>query len=165
MRDSSRFDAVVPFGLSAMYKETYPINKEFVLDPLDPELSEGWLYDRCTTFLSFYAVSGYFRFLREAYRICAFYAASIRLEGDQRGTFTGTTEPGRQVFARSRCVDGYFALTGDETAFEAGIAIADYFLTDPYVSLPYQQGSLVVMTGSGPSGSWEPRWRRRFMAG
>lgn len=132
-------DAVVPFGRSAMYDETYPINKEFVVDPLDPEFSEGWLYDRCTTFLSFYAVSGDSRFLREAYRVCAFYAASIRLEGDQRGTFTGTTEPDDK-YSHGRGLYGYFALTGDETAFEAGVAIADYFLTDPYVSLPYQQG-------------------------
>jgi hypothetical protein len=132
-------DSVQPFGLSAMYEETYPINERFVVDPLDPELSEGWLYDRCTTFLSFYAVTGDTRFLREAYRICAFYAASIRLEGEWRGTFTGTTEPDDK-YSHGRGLYGYYALTGDETAFEAGVAIADYFLTDQFVSAPYQQG-------------------------
>ena len=47
-------DAVTPFGLSAMFQESYPLNAAMVIDPTDPEDGyEGWLYDRCATFLSF----------------------------------------------------------------------------------------------------------------
>ncbi len=76
-------DAVVPFGLSAMYHETYPVNAESVIDPtdVDAEGYEGWLYDRCFTFLMLHASSGDARFRDEGYRTCAYYADHIELSG------------------------------------------------------------------------------------
>ncbi len=145
-------DAVTPFGLSAMYRETYPINADLVIDPTDPEDGyEGWLYDRCATFLSFYVHSGDTRFLREGYRVCSYYADLIELTGENRGIFTGKPEPDPK-YSHLRGVYAYFALTGDEAAREAGTAMADRVMADESFASPYRRGQI-----EDPSQLWTER--------
>ena len=145
-------DAVTPFGLSAMYQETYPINAAKVIDPTDPEEGyEGWLYDRCTTFLSFYAHTGDTRFLREGYRLCSYYADHIELNGENRGIFTGKPEPDPK-YSHLRGLYAYYALTGDEAALAAGNAIAERFLADQEFVAPYREGH-----ARGPDKLWTER--------
>lgn len=146
-------DAVTPFGLSAMYQESYPIHADFVIDPNDPEDGyEGWLYDRCATFLSFYVHTGDARFLREGYRVCSYYADKIELHGDNRGTFIGKPEPDPK-YSHLRGLYAYYALTGDATALAAGTAIAEAFLADQDLVVgPYRAGHL-----RGPDKLWTER--------
>lgn len=145
-------DAVTPFGLSAMYQESYPIHAAFVVDPSDPEAGyEGWLYDRCATFLSFYAHTGDTRFLREGYRVCSYYADRIELNGEYRGIFTGKPEPDPK-YSHLRGLYAYYALTGDEAALEAGAAIAEGFLTDEFFVASYRAGHT-----RGPDKLWTER--------
>ncbi len=135
-------DQVTPFGLSAMYQESYPINVDNVIDPTDPEEGyEGWLYDRCATFLAFYVHTGDVRFLREGYRLCAYYADHIELNGENRGIFTGKPEPDSK-YSHLRGLFAYYALTGDEAALRAGTAIAERFLADQDVVAPYRAGHI-----------------------
>jgi hypothetical protein len=135
-------DAVTPFGLSAMYQESYPINADKVIDPTDPDDGyEGWLYDRCTTFLSFYVHTGDTRFLREGYRLCSYYADHIELSGENRGIFTGKPDPDPK-YSHLRGLYAYYALTGDEAAREAGTAIAERFLADQDFVAPYRNGQM-----------------------
>jgi hypothetical protein len=135
-------DAVTPFGLSAMYAEEYPINAAFVIDPTDPENGyEGWLYDRCTTFLSFYVHTGDTRFLRESYRLCSYYADHIELNGENRGIFTGKADPDPK-YSHLHGLYAYYALTGDEAAHTAGVAIAEMFVGEQFFVAPYRAGHL-----------------------
>jgi len=135
-------EAVTPFGLSAMFQETYPVNAARVIDPTDPEDGyEGWLYDRCATFLAFYVHSGDVRFLREGYRLCSYYADHIALEGETRGIFTGKPEPDPK-YSHLRGLFAYYALTGDEVAKEAGTAIAERFVADDDFVAPYRAGRI-----------------------
>ena len=137
-------DQVTPFALSAMYQESYPINADMVIDPTDPEEGyEGWLYDRCTTFLAFYAHTGDARFLREGYRTCSYYADRIELSGENRGIFTGKPEPDAK-YSHLRGLYAYYALTGDEVALEAGTAIAELFLGDDLFVAPYREGHIAA---------------------
>jgi hypothetical protein len=132
-------DYVMPFGLSAMYQESYRLNPspESVLDPLADENYEGWLYDRCTTFLSFYTHTGDARFLREAYRNCSYYASKI----DASGIFTGKPEADTK-YSHLRGLYAYYALTGDELAMTAGRAIASMWLNEENFVLPYRAGHI-----------------------
>ena len=61
-------DAIGAFGLSSMYVAGYALNPESVVDPVVN--FEGWLYDRCATYLTAYAHTNDARFLREAHRTC-----------------------------------------------------------------------------------------------
>jgi hypothetical protein len=141
-------DALSTFALSAMYVESYKVSS--YLDPTDPYSSgvvdpvanyEGWLYDRCATFLTGYVHTGDARFLRHAYRSCSWYAGEISLSGSNLGIFTGKPDPDTK-YSHLRGLYAYYALTGDEGAFAAGKAIADMWLTEPYFVMPYRQGHL-----------------------
>ena len=141
------------FGLSAMYAEPYPVNPEsvYTLDPAaasDPSIGyEGWLYDRCATYLALYANRGDLRFLRTAYRQCSYYASLI----DRHGIFLGK-QPADAKYSHLRGLYAYYALTGDETALAAGKAIADLWLGDQDFVAPYRQGHL-----RGPDHLWTER--------
>lgn len=135
-------DAVTPFALSAMGQESYPLNAAFVADPTDPETGyEGWLYDRCATFLAFAAHTGDARFQREGYRLCSYYAGHIALSGERQGLFAGKAEPDPK-YSHARGLYAYYALTGDETARAAGDAIAARFLADQDFVGPYRAGHI-----------------------
>lgn len=150
-------DQVTPFGLSGMFQEGYALNPDAVVGPEDLDEKaekfgyEGWLYDRCATYLLFAAHTGDTRFLREGLRACAYYASKIALQGENRGIFTVTPEPDDK-FSHLRGLYAYYALTGDEAALAAGEAIADLWLNDPYVITPYRAGKL-----RGPDKLWTER--------
>jgi hypothetical protein len=150
-------DAVTPFGLSAMYQESYPLNPVSVVGPddLDEEAGiegfEAWLYDRCVTFLQFAMHTGDVRFLREGYRSCSYYADKIELQGENRGIFTGKPEPDPK-YSHLRGLYSYYALTGDEAARAAGEAIAELWLHDENFVAPYRAGHL-----RGPDKLWTER--------
>jgi hypothetical protein len=135
-------DALTPFVRSAVYAESYPLNPEptSVINPIDNY--EGWLYDRCATFLTASVHAGDPAVLRHAMRACSFYSSKISLEeGFNRGIFT--LKPSRDTkYSHARGLFAYYALTGDEGAFAAVHAIADLWNTDPYVIGPYRLGHL-----------------------
>ena len=141
------------FGLSAMYEESYPINADSVIDPTGDEQEgyEGWLYDRCYTFLALHAHTGDARFLREAFRNCSYYADHIELTGENRGIFTGKPEPDIK-YSHVRGLYLYYALTGDEAALEAGTAIAERWAADEEFAGPYRVGHV-----TGPDNLWTER--------
>ena len=146
-------DAVTPFGLSAMYADGYALNPdpESVVVP-DPQRNyEAWLYDRCATFLSFYVHTGDTRFLRYGDRTCSSYAGQIRLDGENRGSFSGKAEPDSK-YSHLRGLYAYYALTGDESARAAGEAIADLWDRDPELVVPYRDGRI-----RGPDTLWTER--------
>ena len=85
-------DRIIPFGLSGSFQESYALNPTSVVGPEDTDEQagingeEGWLYDRCATYLLFAATTGDTRFQREGLRSCSFYASRIALHGENRGT-------------------------------------------------------------------------------
>lgn len=150
-------DQITPFGLSASYQESYALNPASVIGPNDTNEQagingyEGWLYDRCATNLVFAATTGDTRFLREGFRSCSFYADKIELNGENRGFLTITPEPDDK-FSHLRGLYAYYALMGDEAALEAGRAIAELWLRDPFVITQYRAGQL-----RGPDKLWTER--------
>lgn len=148
-------EQITPFGLSAMFQESYALNPIAVVGPddltEDAEGFEAWLYDRCATFLLFAAHTGDIRFLREGYRSCSYYASKIELSGEYRGIFTGKPEPDTK-YSHLRGLYIYYALTGDETALAAGEAIAELWLSEQDFVAPYRAGHL-----RGPDKLWTER--------
>lgn len=141
-------DNLKAFALSAMYDESYPVSSyEDTKDPLsgsvvDPIANyEGWLYDRCATFLTAYSHTGDARFLRHAYRACSWYSGQIELSGENRGIFKGKSTPDTK-YSHLRGLYAYYALTGDEGALASGTAIADMWESEPYFVVPYRAGHL-----------------------
>ena len=140
-------EQATPFGLSGMYQESYALNPAAVIGPGDTDEKagingyEGWLYDRCATYLLFATTTGDTRFLREGYRTCSYYASKIELRGENRGFLTITPEPDDK-FSHLRGLYAYYALTGDEAALAAGEAIAELWLNDQYTITPYRAGQL-----------------------
>jgi hypothetical protein len=132
-------DAMSAFALSSMYDLGYALNPdpESVVDPVVN--FEGWLYDRCTTYLTAFVHTNDARFLREAYRSCRYYASKINLTGADRGIFSGKPDPDAK-YSHLRGLYAYYALTGDELALDAGTAIADLWYADPIFVLPYRAG-------------------------
>jgi hypothetical protein len=127
------------FGGAAMYADSYALNPDSVADPVaNPE---GWLYDRCATFLTFYTHDGDARFLREALRSCSYYAGKIALTGANSGIFTGKSDPDIK-YSHLRGLYAYYALTGDEGALAAGTAMANMWLNDTLFVGPYRAGHL-----------------------
>jgi hypothetical protein len=126
-------DSARNFGASALYAESYPLNPAAVVDPVAG--FEGWLYDRCATFLTFYSHTGDVRFLRHAYRSCSYYAGKI----SPAGIFTGKADPDAK-YSHLRGVYAYYALTGDEAALAAGKAMAAMWLGDATFVAPYRRG-------------------------
>jgi hypothetical protein len=137
------------FGASAMYAESYPLNPDGVVDPVAN--FEGWLYDRCATFLTFYAHTNDARFLRHAYRSCSYYAGKIGLQGETTGIFTGKAGVDPK-YSHLRGLYAYYALTGDEGALAAGKAIADMWRDDQVFVASYRAGHL-----RGPDKLWTER--------
>jgi len=120
-----------------MYVETYAINPDAVIDPVI--VFEGWLYDRCTTYLTAYAHTNDVRFLSEACRTCWYYASKINLTEPNPGIFSG--KPDQDIkYSHLRGLYAYYALTGDELAYAAGTAIAQMWLAEPYFVAPYRAG-------------------------
>jgi hypothetical protein len=140
-------EQATPFGLSGTYQERYALNPAAVVGPDDTDEKagingyEGWLYDRCATYLLFATTTGDARFLREGYRSCSYYASKIELRGENRGFLTITPEPDDK-FSHLRGLYAYYALTGDESALAAGEAIAELWLNDQYTITPYRAGHL-----------------------
>jgi hypothetical protein len=132
-------DDVRNFGASAMYAESYALDAKAVVDPVVN--FEGWLYDRCATFLTFYTHTGDARFLRHAYRSCSYYAGQISLTGANAGIFLGKPDPDTK-YSHLRGLYAYYALTGDEAALAAGTAIATMWRDDVQFVGPYRMGHL-----------------------
>jgi hypothetical protein len=142
-------DSLSKFGASAMYAESYALNPDGVVDPVANY--EGWLYDRCATFLTFYTHTGDARFLRHAYRSCSYYAGKIGLAGATAGIFTGKPDADTK-YSHLRGLYAYYALTGDESALAAGTAIATMWRDDTTFVGPYRMGHL-----RGPDKLWTER--------
>jgi hypothetical protein len=73
------------------------------------------------------------------------------LSGGNRGIFTGKPDPDPK-YSHLRGLYAYYALTGDQSAFDAGTAIADLFLNDQEFVAPYLQGHI-----RGPDKLWTER--------
>ncbi|EYF02775.1 Hypothetical protein CAP_6510 [Chondromyces apiculatus DSM 436] len=131
--------ALGDFTSSAMYRESYALNPdpESVMDPIEDY--SAWLYDRCATFLTAYSHLGDAEVLRHGYQNCSYYAGKIALSGENRGIFTGKPDPDTK-YSHLRGLYAYYALTGDEAAFEAGQAIAEMWRDDPLFVVPYREG-------------------------
>ncbi len=123
----------------ASYDEGYPVKPESVVDPVAS--FEGWLYDRCATFLVAYAHLGEKAKLRQALRSCSYYGSKIRRTGPDAGTFSGKPEPDSK-YSHLRGLYAYYALTGDEEALTAGKLIADAWLADSFFSTHYRKGAV-----------------------
>ncbi len=133
--------ALANFTQSAMYTESYALNPdpESVVDPVANY--EGWLYDRCATYLTAYTHTNDTNTLRAALRSCSYYASKITLSGANRGIFSGKASPDSK-YSHLRGLYAYYALTGDEVALTAGTAIAELWLNDPDFVVPYAAGHL-----------------------
>ncbi len=133
--------AIANFTKSAMHDDGYALNPdpESVVDPVADY--EGWLYDRCATYLVAYTHTNDTNTLREAYRTCSYYASKINLSGANKGIFSGKTDPDSK-YSHLRGLYVYYALTGDESALAAGTAIADLWLNDPDFATPYAAGHI-----------------------
>jgi hypothetical protein len=142
-------DSLTKFGASALYAESYALNPDGVVDPVANY--EGWLYDRCATFLTFYTHTGDARFLRHAYRSCSYYAGKIGLAGATSGIFMGKPDADPK-YSHLRGLYAYYALTGDEGALVAGTAIATMWRDDTTFVGPYRMGHL-----RGPDKLWTER--------
>jgi hypothetical protein len=142
-------DAARKFGAAAMNADSYALNPDAVVDPTTN--AEGWLYDRCATFLTFYTHTADAKFLREAYRSCSYYAGKITLSGANTGIFTGKAEPDTK-YSHLRGLYAYYALTGDESALAAGTAIASLWRDDQIFAGPYRAGHM-----RGPDRLWTER--------
>ncbi len=126
-----------PFTSGAMYDEGYAVKPEAAIDPIAN--FEGWLYDRCATFLLAYAHVDDSAKLRHGYQSCSYYLSLIRRTGPDAGTFGGKPEADLK-YSHLRGVYAYFALTGDEDALVAGKLIAEAWLNDDVFLKPYRQG-------------------------
>ncbi len=133
--------AISNFTKSAMYNDGYALNPdpESVVDPVADY--EGWLYDRCATYLVAYTHTNDSSTLREAFRTCSYYASKINLSGSNKGIFSGKPDPDSK-YSHLRGLYVYYVLTGDESALAAGTAIADLWLSDPDFATPYAAGHI-----------------------
>ncbi|HXU00446.1 MAG TPA: hypothetical protein VN903_05610 [Polyangia bacterium] len=133
--------AAETYAGSAMYDLPYAVSSQPDAAP-DPKTSfEAWLYDRCATYLLVYTHTGEERFLRHAGRTCSWYARQIRAQGPERGIFAGKPDADPK-YSHARGLYAYYALTGDEAARDAVVAIADYWLNDRMIVTSYRQGAL-----------------------
>jgi hypothetical protein len=123
------------FALASTYDQPYPLDPgpDSVPDPASNY--EGWLYDRCATFVLAYAHTGEPRLARYAQRACSWYAAHVR----QDGVFTGRPDPDPK-YSHARGLYAHYALTGDEDALRAGRAVAELWLQDRLFVTPYRAG-------------------------
>jgi hypothetical protein len=110
-----------------------------------------WLYDRCTTYLTAHAHTGDVDFLRDSHKACSFYAGKIGLSGSYKGLFSLKSYPDIK-YSHLRGLYVYYALTGSDAAYGAGLAMAEMWLSDPYLVAPYKAGHL-----PGPDKLWTER--------
>ena len=136
------------FANSMMYQDGYRMHPGGVYDETN---YEGWLYDRCATYLTAYSYFNDSRYLRYAFRACSYYGSHIGTSGDWLGIFTGKPDPDPK-YSHQRGLFAYYALTGDETALTAGSNIAVMWYNDPYFVAPYRQGHT-----RGPDKLWTER--------
>ncbi|HRK01073.1 MAG TPA: right-handed parallel beta-helix repeat-containing protein, partial [Oligoflexia bacterium] len=138
-------DNFEPFSISASYSDSYLYNAYLgggstppgVVDPLGPTDAEveGWLYDRCATFLIGYGHYSNTGLFRHALRACSNYASRITtaLDGSSPagyfGMFTGKRYPDAK-YSHIRGVFIYYALTGDERAMQAAQDMAAMWYND-----------------------------------
>lgn len=142
-------EAARGFTRSAMNLESYALHPAGVAAlGTDPE---PWLYDRCATFLETWAHGDDVDALRHGLRACSFYASQIGLSGANRGLFLLSGPQGR-IYANTKGLYAYYALTGDELARDAIEAIAAGWLNDTSFVVPYRQGHT-----RGPTHMWTER--------
>ncbi len=148
-------EALRDFGKSVAYRDGYPVNpaSDSVVDPIANY--EGWLYDRCSTWLVGFTVVGDTEFLREGMRACSYYQSKI----DATGFFTGKPTKDDK-YSHLRGLYAYYALTGDEDALAAGRRIADLWYNDIYFVGPYSAGKT-----RGPDKLWTERLLGTSMEG
>ena len=132
-------DNLGPFVDAAFGREGYPLKPESVPDPVTNY--EGWLYDRCATFLLAYAHLSAPHHLRGALRSCSYYGSKIETSGARAGIFSGKPDPDTK-YSHVRGLYMYYALTGDEAAKAAAKAIADMWLSEQTFALPYRKGAV-----------------------
>lgn len=134
-------DYLIPYTKDGMYTGDYAYN------PNDPQIKdfatdyEGWLYDRCATYLISYAHTEIEDFYKYGLMTCSYYSASI--------TSGGITilKPASDVkYSHSRGLYAYYALTGDEDAFRAVDAIARMWYAEPLFATPYRKGQIRSLT-------------------
>jgi hypothetical protein len=149
--------ALLDFTRSAMYEAPYAVDPEAVVDPT--KSYEGWLYDRCATYLMAHAVGGDTRILRHALRTCSYYGQTMRRTGSNAGTFPGKPEVDPK-YSHARGLYAYFALTGDETALASAVAVAHMWERDSKFVIPYRKGHLL-----GPDKLWTERLLAASLSG
>ena len=119
--------------------EPYAVHPESVVPPEDDY--EGWLYDRCATYLTNGAMTGDVDAVRAAYRACSYYAGRIGVAGDEAGIFLDKPEHDIK-YSHVRGLFFYYLLTGDEQALVAGEAIAEMWESEQSFVAPYREGHL-----------------------
>jgi hypothetical protein len=101
---------------------------------------EAWLYDRCATML---IVAAHFddpTLYRHGLRACSFYASEIdehglfKLKLDEKG------QPYDEKYSHVRGLFIYYALSGDERAERAIVAMANMWDKDEMFAKPYRAG-------------------------
>lgn len=142
------------FANSAIYNDGYAMNPGGVYDSTN---YEGWLYDRCDTFLTAYAHLNAAKYLRYAYRACSFYAASIKPNG-----ITSIKPEDDIKYSHARGLFAYYALTGDEVALTAIIRTADMWASERTFVKPYQATGPPYQPGHIRSS--ESLWTERLLA-
>lgn len=141
----------IGFVDSAAHLQSYALNPDPESVPDPRKDYEGWLYDRCATFLLAYVHVGDARLLHTAFRNCSYYASHILLDGANAGIFSG--KPDRDPkYSHLRGLYAYYALTGDERALAAGRAIAELWYHEPLFVAPYRAGHI-----RGPDKQWTER--------
>jgi hypothetical protein len=127
------------FGLSSIYADGYAYNPDPAsVTDLESDYS-AWLYDRCATYLTAFSHFADTRFAQYGFKTCAYFADRIGLSGTALGIFSGKATPDMK-YSHSRGLYAYYALTGDEAAKTAGVAIADMWLNDATFVTPYRAG-------------------------
>ncbi|HEY6562279.1 MAG TPA: hypothetical protein VI072_33655 [Polyangiaceae bacterium] len=139
------------FTLSSMYDDGYAhhVDPGSVTD-LTTDYS-AWLYDRCATYLTATAHFNEHRFAEFGFKTCSYFASRIGLSGTALGIFSGKPTPDTK-YSHARGLYAYYAMTGDEQARAAVIAIADMWLSDATFVTPYRSGKL-----RGPDKLWTER--------
>jgi len=165
---------LMTFGDGAVYDEGYGVNANYLRHTvLDADASnpavylnddsegakpynafEGWLYDRCATFLTAYAHADTVELGRRAMRTCSFYAGRINADGYFIGKppidpYTGNPvapgSPGSYYddkYSHVRGLYAYYALTGDPQARTAIRNIAKLWRDEQDFVAPYRDGHL-----------------------
>ncbi|MBK7661803.1 MAG: hypothetical protein IPJ28_23000 [Betaproteobacteria bacterium] len=127
------------FTSSMMYAD-YRMNSDTAA-VYDQANFEGWLYDRCATYLTAYAHTGDVKYLRYSMRSCSYYSGQIGTSGANQGIFLG--KPTRDTkYSHQRGVYLYYALTGDEAALAAGTNMAVMWNADTEFVSSYRTGRI-----------------------